>query len=109
MALGLTKTPFKNQIIAWGRFQGFIQATGTRGVKTPGVDDEGFFNCCMKLNIPGVFEELQDIWESLWVPWTLHPNLYNYETLHPNLYNYETLHSNSYTLHLHIPGVFEEL
>jgi len=65
MALGLTKTPFKNQIIAWGRFQGFIQATGTRGVKTPGVDDEGFFNCCMKLNIPGVFEELQDIWESL--------------------------------------------
>ena len=34
------------------------------GIKTQGVDDEGFFNCCMKLNMPGIFDELQDVWES---------------------------------------------
>lgn len=34
------------------------------GIKTAGVDDEGLFNCCIKLNMPGIFDELQDVWES---------------------------------------------
>ena len=63
-ASGLAKTPYRNQILAWGIFSGFIVATGTRGIKTQGVDDEGFFNCCIKLNIPLTFNELQDVWES---------------------------------------------
>ena len=33
-ASGITKTPFRNQILSWGRFSGFIVATGTRGIKT---------------------------------------------------------------------------
>jgi len=35
------------------------------GIKTQGVDDEGFFNCCLKLKIPSEFSELQDVSETL--------------------------------------------
>ena len=37
------------------------------GIKTQGVDDEGFFNCCLKLKIPSEFSELQDVAETLYV------------------------------------------
>lgn len=65
-ALGIvaSRADAKASILAMGMFRGFVQATGTSGVKTRGVDDEGFWNCCLKLGIPNVLDQVQDSWES---------------------------------------------
>lgn len=50
-------------LFAWGIMKGWLKATQTKGLRTPDVDDEGFFNCCLNLLLPNIFDENQDMFE----------------------------------------------
>ena len=55
---------YQSSLLVFGTFRGWLKATGTKGLQTPGVDDDGFFNCCLSLRLPNLFDENQDIFET---------------------------------------------